>query len=107
MAKEMNYSSSRLASEDFIPHEAVVKKLKKYAGRNYSQASGKIYKGNPLSLLQYARAEMDGKNQLIYKFKKEHYDECARLEVNYQKKQQKASRDRILENPIAPKKKKK
>ena len=77
----LDYSSTRLAQEDFIPHAAVVKKLKKYAGQNYSKATGgKIFRTNPLKVLQYARAQVDGVNQTIYKFNKADHDECARLE---------------------------
>ena len=104
----LDYSSTRLAQEDFIPHAAVVKKLKKYAGQNYSKATGgKIFRTNPLKVLQYARAQVDGVNQTIYKFNKADYDECARLEFAYQQKQKKAGRDRLMANPIVGKKKKK
>ena len=62
--KTMDYSSTKLALEDVIPHAAVVKKLKKYSGQNYSKATGgKIFRTNPLKVLQYARAEVEGSNQ--------------------------------------------
>ena len=58
--RTMDYSSTKLALEDVIPHAAVVKKLKKYSGQNYSKATGgKIFRTNPLKVLQYARAEVE------------------------------------------------
>ncbi len=104
--KVMDYSSTRLAQEDMIPHEAVVKKLKKYAGQNYSKATGgKIFRTNPLKVLQYARAEVDGKTQTIYKFNRSGYDRCAGMEFAYQQKMKEKSKQRLLDNPIAKKKK--
>ena len=112
MAKKQNeeyvldYSSTKLAVEDIIPHAAVVKKLKKYSGQNYSKArGGKIFRTKPLKILQYARAKVEGANQTVYKFNKEHYDECAKIEFNYQQKQKQAGKERLLANPIAKKKK--
>ena len=104
--RTMDYSSTKLALEDVIPHAAVVKKLKKYSGQNYSKATGgKIFRTNPLKVLQYARAEVEGSNQTIYKFNKKHYDKCAEMEFNYQQKQKQAGKERLLANPIAKKKK--
>ncbi len=103
----MDYSSTRLAQEDIIPHEAVVKKLKKYSGQNYSKATGgKIFRTNPLKILQYARAEVEGKTQTVYKFNRKHYDKCSDMEYNYQQKMKATAKQRLLDKPIAPKKKK-
>ncbi len=102
----MDYTSIKLAKEEMLPHELIVKKVKKYAGSNYGK-NGKIYKmpANRMDVLRLGRVEVDGKLQSVYKFSKAKYDKCEEMEVKFQNKMKKEASERAKENFGGKKKK--
>ena len=95
----MDYTTIRLAKEEMLPHELIVKKVKKYSGSNYG-TRGKIYKmaKNQLDVLRLGRVEVDGTTQSVYKFSKAEYDRCEKMELDYQKKQRAAQSEMATKN---------
>tara|TARA_R100000005_G_C4978231_1_gene188862 strand:- start:119 stop:460 length:342 start_codon:yes stop_codon:yes gene_type:complete len=97
---EPDYTSTRLAEELYLPHEVVVKKVRKYAGYNQKQkggsGAGRIYmEGNRLNTIKYGRGA-DGVT--IYGFNKEQYDNMQAQELAYNEKQRKAAKRKGKQN---------
>ena len=95
----MDCTTVRVASEEMLPHELVVKKIKKYSGGNYGK-NGKIYKmpANRLETLRLGRVKVDGKVQSVYKFSKAKYEECEEMELKFQNKMRQQASKRAIAN---------
>jgi len=94
----MDMTTIRLAEEEMLPHELVVKKVKKYSGSSYGK-NGKIYKmeKNRLTVLRMGRVEVDGMVQSVYKFDMLKYEACEKMEARFQQNQKDAQSKRAKE----------
>ena len=104
----MDYTSTRLSEEMMVPHQVIVKKLKKYAGANKNSSGETIYKQSNSKRLTIVKlgsmgtgsyfTDKSGKNrektETIYQFAKSDYDTCSLDEARYYEKQRLASVER-------------
>jgi len=94
----MDYTTTKLAGELSVPHEQVVKKVKKYAGANRKAKGGKIYMSenkNRLKLTSFGR-NTDG--EMVYGFDKAAFDTCVSDEGRYNEKRRKDAVERGKKN---------
>ena len=89
----MDYTTSRLAGEMQVPHSAVVKKVKKYAGGNKGKA-GTIYKTMNRKRLAIVPMGRGDDKKTIYQFSKAEYDTCVVDEARDYEKMRAESRVR-------------
>jgi len=104
----MDYTSTRLADEMMVPHNIIVKKLKKYAGGNKNSDGNPIYvkrNSKRLTIVKLGNmgtgdfyVDKGGRNrektETIYQFSKSDYDSCSLDEAKYYEKQREVSKDR-------------
>tara|TARA_R100000005_G_scaffold95268_1_gene76115 strand:+ start:3486 stop:3914 length:429 start_codon:yes stop_codon:yes gene_type:complete len=101
----MDYTTTRLAEEMRVPHNTIVKKVKKYAGSNKKAGGSTIYppsNAKRLTIVKLGMTEVDGKKETIYQFAKADYDTCCADEARYYEKQREKSKARGRESAADP-----